>query len=106
MCWHNASMPIQITIRNVPEEVRDGLAERAAAEHKSMQEFLLERLEAIARRPTAARWLEQVREFKADRSTRIPLQSNASANATKSGLPREQSVFRPKCWRCFQVMRP
>jgi plasmid stability protein len=31
-------MPINITIRNIPPEVRDELAARAALEGKSMQE--------------------------------------------------------------------
>ena len=30
-------MPVQITIRNVPEEVRDALAGSAARQHQSMQ---------------------------------------------------------------------
>jgi antitoxin FitA len=33
-------MRVQITIRDVPERVRDELAGRAAAQGKSMQEFL------------------------------------------------------------------
>lgn len=41
-------MPIQITIRNVPEEVRNELAASAALEHKSMQEFLRGELVRLA----------------------------------------------------------
>lgn len=57
-------MPVQITIRNVPEEVRDELAARAALKRQSMQKYLLEHLERIAARPTADQWLEEVRRFK------------------------------------------
>jgi plasmid stability protein len=64
-------MPVQITIRNVPESVRDELAARAANERKSMQEFLLGALEGIASRPSAATWLEQVRLRKRVTGTKI-----------------------------------
>jgi antitoxin FitA len=67
----NASMPIQITIRNVPEEVRDKLASRAALQHQSMQEYLRGELERIASRPSVEAWLETVRERKAAEGTRI-----------------------------------
>jgi len=33
-------MSVQLTIRDVPEKVRDELAARAALQGKSMQEFL------------------------------------------------------------------
>ena len=57
-------MTLQITIRDVPEKVRDELAARAASQGKSMQEYLRGELERIARRPSAAAWLEQVRRRK------------------------------------------
>ena len=68
----NASMSIQITIRNVPEEVRDELASRAALRHQSMQEYLRGELERIASRPAVETWLETVRERKSADGTRIP----------------------------------
>lgn len=64
-------MPVQITIRNVPEEVRDELAARAALQRQSMQEFLRGELERIASRPSAAAWLQGVRERKAAAETRV-----------------------------------
>ncbi|MGD8327985.1 MAG: hypothetical protein PVJ49_01035 [Acidobacteriota bacterium] len=67
-------MVVQITIRNVPDKVRDELAARAALEGKSMQEFLRSELEALARRPSVARWLAQVRERKAATGTEIDAQ--------------------------------
>jgi len=41
-------MSVQITIRNVPEDIRDELAARAALKHQSMQEFLRGELNRIA----------------------------------------------------------
>jgi hypothetical protein len=57
-------MGVQITIRDVPEEVRDELAGRAVRERKSMQEYLKEQLERLAARPSIDTWLERVRERK------------------------------------------
>ena len=71
MCWHNAVMPVQITIRNVPEEVRDELAALAAHKRQSMQEFLRGELERIASRPSIDAWLQGVRERKAVYKTRV-----------------------------------
>jgi len=70
-CWHYASMPIQITIRGVPEKVRDELAARAALHGKSMQEFLRAELERLAARPTVDAWLQQVRKRKRATQTRV-----------------------------------
>ena len=57
-------MGVQITIRDVPEAVRDELAARAARERKSMQEYLRGELERLAERPSIHAWLDQVRERK------------------------------------------
>ena len=57
-------MSVQITIRDVPEKVRDELAARAAAQGRSMQEFLRAALERLASRPTVDAWLQQVRRRK------------------------------------------
>jgi plasmid stability protein len=64
-------MAIQITIRNVPEEVRDQLAARAALQGKSMQEYLRAELERLASRPSMDSWLEQVRRRKRASQTRL-----------------------------------
>lgn len=50
---HNGCMPL-IQIRDVPEEVRDELARRAAASGKSMQSYLLAELVKLAERPSMA----------------------------------------------------
>ena len=68
---HNNRMPVQITIRNVPEEVRDELAARAALSHKSIQEFLRGELERMAKSPSIDRWLEQVRNRKQAAQRRV-----------------------------------
>lgn len=78
----NASMPIQITIRNVPEEVRDKLASRAALRHQSMQEYLRGELERIASRPSVEAWLDTVRERKSADGTRIPAKKILNARDT------------------------
>lgn len=57
-------MGVQVTVRNVPDEVRDALALRAANAHQSMQEYLLGQLERLASLPTIGTWLEAVRERK------------------------------------------
>lgn len=64
-------MPINITIRDVPEKVRDELAARAASQGRSMQEFLRQTLERLAARPTAESWLRQVRARKRAGQTKV-----------------------------------
>ena len=54
-------MAVQITIRGVPEEVRDELAARAALKRQSMQEFLREELERLASVPSIESVLADVR---------------------------------------------
>jgi plasmid stability protein len=69
--WQYACMAIQITIRDVPEKVRDELAARAALLGKSMQEFLRGELERMAARPSVSTWLEQVRKRKRASATQV-----------------------------------
>lgn len=47
-------MPVNITIRAVPDRVRDELAARAARSGRSLQEFLSAELAELASRPSAA----------------------------------------------------
>lgn len=70
-CRHIASMAIQITVRDVPERVRDELAARAALQGKSMQEYLRAELERLAARPSVDAWLEQLRKRKRASQTRV-----------------------------------
>ena len=57
-------MSIQITIRGVPEDVRDKIAARAAAKGQSMQEYLRGELVRLAAKPSIEEWLKGVRAFK------------------------------------------
>lgn len=64
-------MTVQITIRGVPQDVRDELAARAASQRQSMQEFLRCELERIASRPSLDVWLQSVRDRKQAAGTRV-----------------------------------
>ncbi len=64
-------MPVQINIRNVPEEVRNELASRAARRGQSMQEFLRGELERIASRPSNDVLLQEVRRRVEASGTRV-----------------------------------
>ena len=70
-CCHNSVMTVQITIRGVPDEVRDELAARAALRGQSMQEYLRGELERIATKPSVEAWLERVQERKAVYRTEV-----------------------------------
>jgi antitoxin FitA len=69
--WQHDCMAIQITIRDVPEKVRDELAARAALQGKSMQEYLRSELERMAARPSVSTWLGQVRKRKRASATHV-----------------------------------
>jgi plasmid stability protein len=55
-------MSVAITIRHVPEPVRDELAARAAQAGKSLQEFLLGELSAAVSRPTVDEVIARARK--------------------------------------------
>lgn len=82
-------MSVQITIRNVPDETRDRLAERAASRRQSMQQFLLGELERLAQRPETANResnreiLDRARKRLAITGTR--LSAETIVNAIKEG---------------------
>lgn len=60
-----------ITIRDVPDEVRDELAARARRSGRSLQEYLRSELAELARRPDPAAVLAQVRERKQRTGSRL-----------------------------------
>ncbi len=68
---HNGAMPVQITIRNVPDAVRDQLAARAALQRQSMQEYLRGELSRLASRPSIDSWLADVQRRKRAAGTRL-----------------------------------
>ena len=55
-------MPTSITIRDVPDEVRDELAARAARSGRSLQEFLAAALAELAAKPSVEDVLARARE--------------------------------------------
>ena len=65
-------MPIQITIDDVPEELRDELAARAALKGQSLEEYLRREVGCIESRPSIEVWLREVRARKEARGTRVP----------------------------------
>lgn len=65
-------MAVRITVRNVPETVRDELAARAARARMSLQEYLRGELERLASKPSIDRWLERVRARQNATRTRLP----------------------------------
>ena len=64
-------MSVQITIRDVPDAVRDELAARASLQGKSMQEYLRAELERLAARPPVEQVLARIRERKSMSAIRL-----------------------------------
>lgn len=54
-------MPVAITIRNVPDEVRNELAARAARSGRSLQEYLCHELTVLATLPSTDLAIESAR---------------------------------------------
>jgi plasmid stability protein len=67
-------MATSITIRNVPDEVRDELASRAARAGRSLQEHLRGELIELVRRPSVEQLLDRVRQRKAAMPTRLSIE--------------------------------
>ncbi|WP_423717252.1 FitA-like ribbon-helix-helix domain-containing protein [Actinomycetospora cinnamomea] len=76
---HDACVSTSITVRDVPEEVRDELAARAARTGRSLQEHLRRELIEMARRPSPDALWARVR---ARRRRRAP----GSARTTSSPI--------------------
>ena len=67
----DGSMVISITIRNVPEEIRDELAARAAKSGRSLQEYLRSELIDLAGRPEPRELMARVRARVEQTGTRL-----------------------------------
>jgi plasmid stability protein len=65
-------MPVTITVRNVPEAVRDELAARAARSGKSLQAYLLEELTEAASHEDVRTVIGRARERVARTGSRLP----------------------------------
>ena len=61
-----------ITIRDVPDDVRDELAARARSSGRSLQEYLRSELVGLAERPDTGALLTRVRERKQRTGSRLP----------------------------------
>ena len=70
-CMHNAAMSTSITVRDVPDDVRDELAARAARAGRSLQEHLRRELIAMARRPSTTDVAARVRARKESTGSRL-----------------------------------
>ena len=57
-------MATTMTIRHVPDEVRNELAARAARSGRSLQEFMLDEIVRLASKPSVADLVADVRERK------------------------------------------
>ena len=66
-CRYFDGMATTITVRHVPDEVRNELAARAARSGRSLQEYMLGELERLASRPPVSELLDEVRERKRGR---------------------------------------
>jgi plasmid stability protein len=64
-------MATTVTIRDVPEDVRDELAARASLAGRSLQEHLRAELIELARRPSSAVLMAQVRARKAETGSKL-----------------------------------
>lgn len=57
-------MPASMTIRDVPDDVRDELAARARRSGRSLQEYVRAELTDLARRPDPETLIARIRERK------------------------------------------
>ena len=64
-------MPKSITIRDVPDEVGEELAARAARNGRSLQEYLRAHLIELARLPDPAELMSRIRERKERTGSRL-----------------------------------
>jgi antitoxin FitA len=71
-CSYSAAMPTVISIRNVPDDVRDELAARAGRSGRSLQEFLRGALIDLASRPDPALLMSEVRARATTLGTSLP----------------------------------
>ncbi len=64
-------MPVSITIRDVPDAVRDELAARALRSGRSLEDHLRAELIELARRPDHGLLIADIRERKLRAGTRL-----------------------------------
>lgn len=74
-CSYNACMSVAITIRNVPEHIRDELAARAARSGRSLQEYLALQLVELACTPAPDDVIARARGHARTIGTRLTVNS-------------------------------
>ena len=65
-------MAVSMTVRDVPDDVRDELAARAARAGQSLQEYLRAQLTALAQRPSPDLLWDRVQQRVDATGTRLP----------------------------------
>jgi plasmid stability protein len=70
-CSYNHCMSVAITVRDVPDEVRDELAARAARAGQSLQEYLRGMLVASVAKPAVADVIARARARVATTGSRV-----------------------------------
>jgi antitoxin FitA len=60
-CFNVVRMSVMVQIRNMPDKMHRVLKARAAAEGKSLSDYLVQELRKSAEVPTIQEWLERVR---------------------------------------------
>jgi plasmid stability protein len=70
--WQHNTAIASITIRDVPDDVRDELASRAARASRSLQEHMRTELIELARRPDVGVLMERVRARKQATGSQLP----------------------------------
>jgi plasmid stability protein len=75
-------MSVAITVRNVPDQVRNELAARAAAKGWSLQEFLLSEFIELSKRPDRLAMLARI-EGRLDGTVLTAEQLSAAADAER-----------------------
>lgn len=68
-------MSVTITIRDVPEAVRDALQARATRRGLSLEDYPRAELEHLASKPSVDDWLEEVRTHKAAMTSEVSAES-------------------------------
>ena len=68
---HTEHVAAQITIRNVPSEVRDRIKARAESRGQSMQAHILSELESNVRYATTAEWIRLIEERHRNRTSNV-----------------------------------
>lgn len=73
-------MAAEITVDDVPESVRDRLAENAADRSQSLEEYLRQELARIAAAPSVATLIEKIRRQQEATSTSVPTSATFAAH--------------------------